>query len=362
MIQSDSKPLSEGEVDLIIADPKRLEAVRGAALLDTPPEESFDRLTRLAAKLIDAPATFVSLVDHGRDFYKSTFGFGEPLATARQLEGRTFCHYAITSDSPLVLDDVTQDPVFNAVPTVKSLGVQAYIGIPLVTDDGQVIGSFCAIDFKPKHWTERDIDILTDLARSTMREIDLRALIRTSASTNLQLVEQMKKVNELNHQLELLSTTDPLTGVKNRRAFEISLAQELALVKRRSTPLSLIVVDVDHFKKINDTHGHAAGDVALQNLASLLSKSARDVDIVARIGGEEFAIILPDTESSCALNVAERMRSTIQNGAWPFMPLTVSLGTATLLHQEGADNLLKRADKAMYLAKTNGRNRVVQAN
>ena len=331
-------------------------------MLDTPPEESFDRLTRLAAKLIDAPATFVSLVDHNRDFYKSAYGFGEPLATVRQLEGRSFCHYAITTNGPLVLDDVTQELVFCDVPTVQSLGVRAYIGIPLVTEDGQVVGSFCAIDFKPKHWTERDIDILTDLAHSTMREIELRTLVRASASTNLQLVEQIKRVNELNHQLELLSTTDPLTGVKNRRAFEISLTQELAVVKRRSTALSLIVVDADHFKKINDTHGHAAGDVALQSIASLLTKSARDIDIVARIGGEEFAIILPDSEACSALKVAERMRLAIQNDAWPFMPLTVSIGTATLLNQEDAGNLLRRADKAMYLAKANGRNRVVQAN
>ena len=147
-------------------------------MLDTPPEESFDRLTRLAAKLIGVPATFISLVDQSRDFYKSCFGFGEPLATTRQLEGRTFCHHAIVSSGPLLIDDTMEDPVFREVPTVQSLGVRAYAGIPLVTDEGQAIGSFCAIDFAPRAWSALDVEILTELAASAMREIKLRSAVR----------------------------------------------------------------------------------------------------------------------------------------------------------------------------------------
>jgi diguanylate cyclase (GGDEF)-like protein len=361
MSKRDQTPPSEAIVQSKIADPKRLDALQRIALLDTPREESFDRLTRLRAKLIEVPATFVSLVDQNRDFYKSAFGFGEPLASVRQLEGRTFCHYAIASEGPLVLDDVTKELVFCDVPTVQSLGVRAYAGIPLVTGDGQVIGSFCAIDFKPKHWTERDIDILSDLARSTMREIELHTLIQESAFTNLRLVEQIEKVNALNQQLEVLTTTDPLTGLNNRRAFEYRMAQELAIVKRRSIPLTLVIVDVDRFKLINDTYGHTAGDKVLQTIAALLTKSARNVDVVARIGGEEFAVILPNTDETSALTVAERMRVAVVNEVWLNTPLTISLGTATLLNHENASSLFVRADKAMYSAKENGRDRVVQA-
>lgn len=353
-------PPSDVIVRSKIADPKRLDALRRIALLDTPREECFDRLTRLGAKLTEVPATFVSLVDLNRDFYKSAFVFGEPLTSTRQLEERTFCQYAITTEEPLIIDDVTTELVFRDVPSVLSLGVRAYVGIPLVTEDGQVIGSFCAVDFKPKHWTERDIDILSDLARSTMREIELRSLIQESASTNLRLVEQMQKVNELNHRLEVLTTTDALTGINNRRAFEHSLAQELALVERRSTPLSLVIVDVDHFKMINDTYGHAAGDKVLQSIAALLTKTARNVDVVARIGGEEFAVILPNTDETSALTIAERMRAAVANEVWLNTPLTISLGTATLSSHEDASSLFVRADKAMYAAKANGRNRVVQ--
>ena len=158
---------------------ERLEAVRRTELLDSPREEAFDRLTRLAAKLTAAPVTFISLVDESRDFYKSCYGFPEPLATKREMTGTTFCHYAIESPSPLVIEDTKADPVYRKVPTVESLGVRAYLGVPLVTTSGHAIGSFCAIDFKPRKWSSLDIEILQELAASTMREIDLREAMDT---------------------------------------------------------------------------------------------------------------------------------------------------------------------------------------
>ena len=176
-------------------DCERVEAVLRTRLLDTPREESFDRLTRLAAKLIDAPATFISLVDEQRDFYKSCFGFGEPLASARQLEGRTFCHLAIVSAGPLIISDTLTDPVFREVPTVKSLGVRAYVGIPLVTDEGQAIGSFCAIDNKPREWTALEVEILTELAASALREIKLRTAL-TEAKTQTRAAQEATRSRE----------------------------------------------------------------------------------------------------------------------------------------------------------------------
>ncbi|HEY8835874.1 MAG TPA: GAF domain-containing sensor histidine kinase [Chthoniobacterales bacterium] len=173
-------PPTTADPQSAIADRQRLEAVLQTGLLDTPPEESFDRLTRLAAKLIGVPSTFISLVDQARDFYKSCVGFGEPLNTTRQLEGRTFCHHAIVSSAPLVINDTMADPVFREIPTVQSLGVRAYVGIPLITDDGHAIGSFCAIDFAPRAWSALEIEILTELAASAMREIKLRCAVRAA--------------------------------------------------------------------------------------------------------------------------------------------------------------------------------------
>src|SRR5215212_6568659 len=128
-----------------VRDPERLKAVRDTGFLDSGREEEFDRLTRLAAKLTGAPVTFISLVDESRDFYKSCVGFPEPLATERQISGRTFCHYAIATDGPLVIENTLEHPIYRDVPTVQTLGVRAYLGIPLVTAGGHAIGSFCAV-------------------------------------------------------------------------------------------------------------------------------------------------------------------------------------------------------------------------
>jgi PAS domain S-box-containing protein len=162
-----------------ISDPGRLAIARATNLLDSGTEEAFDRLTRLAAKLTGAPVTFISIVDEDRDFYKSCFGFPEPLASERQMTGTTFCHYALVSDGPLVIENTIDHPIYRNVPTVESLGVRAYLGVPLVTSTGHAIGSFCAIDFKPRPWTKLDIEVLQELAASTLREIELRMAVQT---------------------------------------------------------------------------------------------------------------------------------------------------------------------------------------
>ncbi|HLM67405.1 MAG TPA: GAF domain-containing protein, partial [Longimicrobium sp.] len=142
-------------LEAAVRDPARLAALRATQLLDTPTEPAFDRLTRLAVRLLGVPATFLSLVDEDRDFYKAATGFGEPLASAREMAGRTFCHFSIagaTPDRPLVIPDTRAEPAYRDVPTVDLLGVAAYVGVPLVID-GQPIGSFCAIDLVPRQWT-----------------------------------------------------------------------------------------------------------------------------------------------------------------------------------------------------------------
>lgn len=355
-------PAGEASILAVLMDPGRVAAVRDTGLLDTPPEESFDRLTRLAAKLTGAPVTFVSLLDSSRDFYKSAFGLGEPLNTTRQLEGRSFCHYAMVSDGPLVLADVTQLAGFCDVPTVRSLGVRAYAGIPLVTAQGQVLGSFCAVDFEPMQWTETDVEVLVELAHSAMREIQLRRAVRESDALNRRLLEQLQRVDELNRALAELATTDSLTGLRNRRAFDHSLALELAIVERHRSPLSLLMLDVDHFKRINDRLGHEAGDQVLQMIGQILSAGARVIDIVARVGGEEFAVLLPNTGAQGALEVAERMRLAVaQAPAGAHGGVTISIGAVTLHDGETACSLYARADAALYAAKEAGRNRVAQA-
>ena len=154
-----------------LTDPDRLDALRATGLLDTPAEQRFDALTQHAAAMLGVPITFISLVDRDRDFYKSAFGMPEPLSHVRQLEGRTFCHYALGSDGPLVIGDAARDPVYRHVPSVTTLGVRAYLGVPLSMPGGEVIGSFCAIDFEPRKWSVDDIALMTTLARATLQQI-----------------------------------------------------------------------------------------------------------------------------------------------------------------------------------------------
>lgn len=155
-------------------DPERLAALRRVELLDAPAEEAFDRLTRLAVKVLGVPAAFISLVDEDRDFYLSHCGFGEPLSSTRQLTGETFCHYAILSKDPLVIQDTRAHPVHRHMPTVESLGVAAYVGVPLITGEGHALGSFCVIDQSPRTWTEVEVSVLRDLAASAVTEIEWR--------------------------------------------------------------------------------------------------------------------------------------------------------------------------------------------
>jgi GAF domain-containing protein len=172
-----------------VANPERLAVLRATGLVDSDVEEVFDRMSRLAARLLDVPSVFVSLVDENRDFYKSAVGFGEPLASSRQMGGLTFCHFAIQSTVPLVIPDTAGDPLYRDVPTVKSLGVAAYLGVPIVIAS-QPIGTFCAIDMKPHAWNERDIEVLTELAASVEREIELRGALRRAEELTAQITEQ----------------------------------------------------------------------------------------------------------------------------------------------------------------------------
>jgi diguanylate cyclase (GGDEF)-like protein/PAS domain S-box-containing protein len=162
------------------------------------------------------------------------------------------------------------------------------------------------------------------------------------------------------------SMSDHLTGILNRRGFFDEAELELKRWHRNPRPLSLLAIDADHFKQINDTLGHAAGDTVLQHLAETITRSAREIDIVARVGGEEFAVLLPSTALAAALAVAERIRKNVESTAIDIdgreVRYTVSIGVSTMCEGvSGMDDMMKMADKALYDAKRNGRNRIYVA-
>jgi diguanylate cyclase (GGDEF)-like protein len=170
---------------------------------------------------------------------------------------------------------------------------------------------------------------------------------------------------ELQRQLELLSNTDPLTGAKNRRFFMALLANEMRRAQRMSQKQALLMLDIDHFKQVNDTYGHPTGDRVICQVTDICHQVSREIDVVARLGGEEFAVFLPGSDLQQAMGVAERIRSLVEAtavqslGAGTFH-FTVSLGVAKLSPDDTSEvTWLSRADAALYAAKEGGRNRVM---
>jgi diguanylate cyclase (GGDEF)-like protein len=182
---------------------------------------------------------------------------------------------------------------------------------------------------------------------------------------NQLLQEQLKMQEELaeaNRQLTLLAMTDSLTGLSTRRVFESRAEVEYAVAKRNGRALSILVMDIDNFKQRNDTYGHAAGDEALKVLGTVVSACVRKGDVAARLGGEEFGFLLPETDVDGAMGLAERLQSMLGVAAHGPVPLTVSVGIATLDKATvNWEMLLSKADEAMYEAKRRGKNRSVHS-
>lgn len=162
-----------------VSDHERLAALHRLDLLDTPTEEAFDRLTSLAARILRAPMALVSLVDQDRQFFKSAIGLPKELAASRQSPlSLSFCQYVVGANEPLAITDARLVPLLRESDAVTRFGAIAYAGMPLRTQDGHVLGSFCVIDHEPRDWTEEELSILRDLATAVMSEIELRAVDR----------------------------------------------------------------------------------------------------------------------------------------------------------------------------------------
>ena len=176
----------------------------------------------------------------------------------------------------------------------------------------------------------------------------------------------IKELNTAETKLVEMATQDFLTGLLNRRETFHRLAEELQRARRLATPFSVLLLDLDHFKQVNDIHGHSAGDLVLQALAAALRQGVRPYDLCCRYGGEEFLVILPETALEAAAGIAERLRRDIEKleitvAKETDLRMTASIGAATLAGNESIDQLIARADEAMYNAKSNGRNRVCLA-
>lgn len=172
---------------------------------------------------------------------------------------------------------------------------------------------------------------------------------------------KQRELIQINGELESFANTDALTGLKNRRYFRVKLLAAFAEFQQEGTPLSLLIIDIDYFKKINDTYGHPTGDLVLAGLAQLLQETSREQDLAARFGGEEFVIMLPGATSDEAVRIAEQYRMAADMAQFGGYKITVSIGAATAVQDDTKESLLEKADQALYASKSNGRNRVTHA-
>jgi diguanylate cyclase (GGDEF)-like protein len=198
--------------------------------------------------------------------------------------------------------------------------------------------------------------LATTLAEKDAVEARLRESEELFRTRSAELARYQVELEAANDRLRNLSVTDDLTGLRNRRAFEERLAFEFSMARRKRRDLSVVLVDADDFKKVNDRLGHAAGDSVLQQLAKVLQDTVRLTDLAVRFGGEEFAVILPENDERSALLWCRRLHQALSDTVWEHQPVTVSMGAAgmTLACVDGS-HLVAMADQALYRAKRKGK-------
>ena len=315
-------------------EPGRIAALQRYAILDTPAEGAFDKVTHLIRALFGVPMSAVSLIDADRQWFKSLDGL-DATETPRSV---AFCDHAIRQDEPLIITDALDDPRFRDNPLVTGdPGIRSYAGVPLRTPDGYNIGSLCAIDTRARDFAPEQIEILKGLAPIVVEQMELR----------------------------MLAERDHLSGAMTRRAFIAEMDKRIALFVRHQRPAALVLMDIDHFKRINDTYGHPVGDRVIEAVARCCTGLSRPSDSVGRIGGEEFALLLPETSEVDALAAARRFCAAISDLVIPHDPplqVTASFGVAAIgTGRLASQDWLAAADAALYEAKRSGRNRAVLA-
>ena len=324
--------VSSARLGAAVGDAARMDALRAQGLLDGAPEPIFDRFARLAARVAETPTALVSVVTDERQHFAGLSGIKQPWANARQTPlSHSFCQHVVANAAPLVVEDARLDPVLCSNLAIRDLDVIAYAGFPVLSPAGHVLGSLCAIDSAPRSWPASQLEGLADIAALVGGELERRDLVR---------------------RLAIDARTDALTGMANRHAWEVQLPNAVRSAERLGHQLAVVLIDIDYFKRYNDLHGHPAGDRALREIGRRWRGMTRDIDLLARIGGEEFGLVLPGCDAATAYAVVDRLREDMPAG------LTASAGVTEWSTPLTAAQVVAEADRALYRAKSDGRNRV----
>ena len=318
---------------LPINELQRLQALRSYDILDTLPEVDFDTLTRVAALAFNTPAAVIGLMDADRLWFKSRLGLD-----VQQLDRQiAFCAHAIMQPNELfIVDDLRKDPRFQLNPLVTG-GPKLcfYAGAPLIDQHGYALGTIAVVDTKPRVFTESQRSLLSDLSALVMSALENR-----------------QRAILLSH----LAMTDHLTGLANRAQFERTLNSEMAHSRRTGESFTVMYLDMDNFKEINDTLGHAAGDEVLCEAARRMAGQVRTEDLLARIGGDEFGVFMrqsaDNSPESLVDRIVEVMSEPIYLSNGNMVNIGISIGIATYTDTiDSMSSLMAQADQALYAAK-----------
>lgn len=303
----------------------RVHTLRELNILDTAPEDRFDRLTRLAKRMFNVPIALVSLIDSDRQWFKSSIGL--PVSqTARSV---SFCGHAILQNEAFVVPDASLDPRFATNPLVLGeLHIRFYAGQPLKLGNGIVLGTLCIIDSVPRSFSDEDREALRDLAKIV--ENELIAI----------------------H----MAVEDELTGLPNRRGFLHQAQKTISLCYRLGKPAALIFFDLTRFKQINDQYGHDEGDRALKTFGRLLDNLTRESDTSARLAGDEFVLLMNDASAEAAKECVARLEKGVrdynEHSGKPYdIRFNEGIVELDLQTDHSVQLLLKLADAMMYQQK-----------
>jgi diguanylate cyclase (GGDEF)-like protein len=326
MLPPSACPIPENE-------PQRLRAVRAYKVLDTEPELEFDALTRVAAHAFAMPIALVAIMDSDRLWFKSKLGLDVP-----QLDRKiAFCAHAIMQPTDaLVIEDLRADHRFVDNPLVTGEPhIRFYAGAPIVDSGHHALGTIAVIDAQPR--------IFNAAQRSAL--MDLSTLVMTALQARRRALD-----------LEHLAMTDHLTGIASRAKCEIAIESELRQGSQSEQQLAVLLMDLNGFKYVNDTFGHAAGDAVLCEVARRLSGLVRHGDTLARLGGDEFALVVRDgdarTVAALAARISNLVRRPIVLSDGSTVRVGISVGSASCTSAiSSAEALLGQADEALYRAK-----------
>jgi diguanylate cyclase (GGDEF)-like protein len=330
---------------------QRLRELHALNILDTPIDEGFERITRVAKHLFDVPIAAISMIDERRQWFKSIQGADVVNVS---LEA-SFCKYAILENDVLVVKNALEDDRFKENPFVTGdSAIRFYAGYPIRSRAFNV-GSICIIDRKTRNFTNAQYACLKDLSSLVENEI----IRQTLSQAQQKLIQALDKAR-------MDSLVDPLTRLWNRQGIHNILKYKMKDLKKDKTLFAIAMLDIDYFKKINDTYGHDMGDQALRGIAKCLLGNCREADSVGRWGGEEFLIIFDNTHIPNIAKFAERIRSTVEsyiitgnNGEELNFTATIGLTVASAKVNLTIEQLISKADHALYEGKRSGRNKVV---